>query len=185
MRVAPVGLIFHNSPDLYTKASLSASVTHAHPVGIDGAALQAKAVALAINLDPAEPFPHKEFINQLVDFARTSEMKERMYQVQKLVAANVSPEKASEHLGRSIEVQNSLPFALYSFLHYPKSFEGCLFCAILNGGDRDTLGAMACAVSSAYLGIESMPQEWRAKLENGSYIESLAKSLAEISEQTS
>jgi len=184
MRVSPVGFTFHNSHDLYEKASLSASVTHAHPVGIDGAALQAKAVSLAINLDPGEPFPDSEFITQLVDFARTPEMKERMFQVQKLISTELSPEKASECLGRSVEVQNSMPFALYSFLHCPRSFEDCLFCAILNGGDRDTLGAMACAVSGAYLGIESMPQGWRAKLENRSYIESLAKSLAAISEQT-
>jgi len=37
-------------------------------------------------------------------------------------------------------VHESLPFAIYSFLRHPQSFEACLFCAILNGGDRDTLG---------------------------------------------
>ena len=41
-----------------------------------------------------------------------------------------------------------------------------LFCAILHGGDRDTLGAMACAVSGAYLGVEAIPQAWREKIEN-------------------
>ena len=77
-------------------------------------------------------------------------------------------------------VHESLPFALYSFLRRPKSFEDCLFCAILHGGDRDTLGAMACVISGAYLGIESIPQSWRQKLENRSHIEDLALRLSEI-----
>jgi poly(ADP-ribose) glycohydrolase ARH3 len=77
-------------------------------------------------------------------------------------------------------VHESLPFALYSFLRHPKSFEDCLFCAILNGGDRDTLGAMACAISGAYLGIKALPNSWIEKLENRSYIEQLALQLTEM-----
>ena len=73
-----------------------------------------------------------------------------------------------------------MPFALFSFLRHPKSFEDCLFCAILHGGDRDTLGAMACAVCGAYLGIEAVPHYWKAKLENRSYFEDLALSLLGI-----
>jgi poly(ADP-ribose) glycohydrolase ARH3 len=180
MRAAPLGLFFHNSANLYEKASLSASVTHAHPLGIDGAAVQAKAVSLAVMLDPGHEFSSEEFIKKLANFARTQEMKEKLLTVHRLIEADVSPSYASERLGRSVEVHESLPFALYSFLRHPGSFEDCLFCAVLNGGDRDTLGAMACAVSGAYLGIEAIPQEWRQKLENGPYIISLAQKLLSI-----
>jgi poly(ADP-ribose) glycohydrolase ARH3 len=180
MRVAPLGLFFHNSANLYEKASLSASVTHAHPLGIDGAAVQAKAVSLAVMLDPGQQFSPEEFTKKLAGFARTQEMKEKLLTVHQLLDADVTSSYASERLGRSVEVHESLPFALYSFLCHPGSFEDCLFCAILNGGDRDTLGAMACAVSGAYLGLEAIPQEWRQKLENGPYIESLAKKLSRI-----
>ncbi len=72
-------------------------------------------------------------------------------------------------------------FAPYSFFRYPHSFEACLFCAVLNGGDRDTLGAMACAVSGAYLGLEAIPHKWPEKLENRPYIETLALKLANMS----
>jgi poly(ADP-ribose) glycohydrolase ARH3 len=74
-------------------------------------------------------------------------------------------------------VHESMPFALYAFLRHPQSFEDCLFCAIMNGGDRDTLGAMACGVSGAYLGVEAIPRAYREKLENCEYIESLARKL--------
>jgi len=180
MRIAPVGLFFHDSPDLYEQARLSASVTHAHPVGVDGAAVLAWAVAQAVKLDPQEPFPFEHFSQGLVDFARTPEIRDKMVLVRTLIAENVPPADAARRLGRSVAVHESMPFAIYSFLCHPQSFEACLFCAVLNGGDRDTLGAMACAVSGAYLGIESIPREWREKLENRLYIESLALRLVEM-----
>jgi poly(ADP-ribose) glycohydrolase ARH3 len=74
-------------------------------------------------------------------------------------------------------MHESMPFAVYAFLRHPQSFEGCLLCAVLHGGDRDTLGAMACAVSGAYLGIEAIPPAWREKLENRKHIEDLADKL--------
>ena len=39
---------------------------------------------------------------------------------------------------------------------------------------------MAGAISGAYLGIEAIPSEWRAKLENREYIEALAENLATL-----
>jgi poly(ADP-ribose) glycohydrolase ARH3 len=180
MRVVPVGLFFHGSSDLYEMARMSAAVTHAHPVGIDGAAVQAKAIALAVKLDPREAFPRETFTDTLRDFAGTPEMKEKMLLVQELINANTTPSFAAEQLGRTVAVHESMPFALFSFLRHHESFEDCLFCAILHGGDRDTLGAMACAISGAYVGIKAIPESWRGKLENGSYIEDLASRLSKF-----
>jgi poly(ADP-ribose) glycohydrolase ARH3 len=180
MRIVPVGLHFHRSDDLYEKACFSASVTHAHPVGMDGAAVQARAIGLAVKLDPEEAFPFTVFIDALIDFSKTSEMQEKMQLVKQCIFENTPPSLASDQLGRTVAVHESMPFALFSFLRNPKSFEDCLFCATLHGGDRDTLGAMACALSGAYLGIESIPQSWINKLENRLYFEDLALKLAEI-----
>jgi len=187
MRIAPVGLFFHDSSDLYEQARASASVTHAHPVGVDGAAVLARAIAQAVKLHPQEPFPLEHFSQGLVDFARTPEIRDKMVLVRTLLAEDVPPRDAARRLGRGVAVHKSMPFAIYSFarssaLRHPQSFEACLFCAILNGGDRDTLGAMACAVSGAYLGVEAIPQAWREKLENRQYIEELALELAKMHE---
>jgi poly(ADP-ribose) glycohydrolase ARH3 len=180
MRIAPVGLFFHDSLDLYEQARASASVTHAHPVGVDGAAVLAWAVAQVVKLDPQEPFPFEPFCRGLVDFARTPEIRDKMALVRTLIAEDVPPPNAARRLGRSVAVHESMPFAIYSFLRHPESFEACLFCAVLNGGDRDTLGAIACTVSGAYLGVEAIPQDWREKLENRQYIEDLAFTLMEM-----
>ncbi len=180
MRIVPIGLFFHNSEHLYEEACISAEVTHAHPVGTDGAAVQAFAISQGVKLDPQKEFPLETFIQGLIVFARTPEIHGKMKLVQTLVAEDISPGIAADRLGRSVAVDESMPFAIYSFLRYPRSFEDCLFCAILNGGDRDTLGAMACAISGAYLGIEAIPKSWYDKLENRETIEHLGSSLAEL-----
>ena len=179
MRVVPAGLFFYKARDLYDQATASAEVTHTHPIGVDGAAIQARAVAQAVKLDPVKKFSTNDFIQELINFSRSHEIESKMKLVKGLIADDTPSEVAAEKIGRSVAVQESMPFAIYAFLRHPTSFEACLFCAILHGGDRDTLGAMAGAISGAYLGIESIPESWRQKLENRDYIEKLALSLAD------
>jgi len=169
--------------DLYEQVRISASVTQAHPIGIDGAAVLARAIARAVALSPQQPFPFESFCQQLIDYARTVEIRDKMVLVRNLITDQVSPTDAARRLGRTVAVHESMPFALYAFLRHPQSFEACLFCAVLNGGDRDTLGAMAGAVSGAYLGVGAIPLAWRQKLENGPYIEGLARGLAGLAER--
>ena len=183
MRILPIGLLFHDSERLYEIASASAEVTHAHWVGKDGAAVQAQAVAQAVKLDPEKEFSVEMFTQSLIAFAKTPKIQEKIRLVQIMIRKDASPELAGDRLGRSVAVDESMPFAIYSFLRHPKSLEECLFCSILNGGDRDTLGAMACAISGAYLGIEAIPHSWQYKLENHAIIESLASSLGNMKER--
>ena len=180
MRIAPLGLFYYDAADLYEQAEASATVTHAHPIGVDGAAVLARAIALAVQLDPQQTFPSDQFIEDLVAFARTAEMRDKLKMVCSLLAQDSPAQVAAARLGQNVTAQGSVPFALYAFLRHQHSYEKCLFCAILNGGDRDTLGAMACAVSGAYLGIRAIPAEWRARLENGDEIEALALRLADM-----
>ena len=178
MRIVPLGLLFHNSRQIYELAGKSAEVTHAHPIGKDGAAVQALAVAQAVKLQSRDGFSQGKFVRYLIDFARTSEIREKLELVKNLVNEDVFPPIAAEQLGRSVAVHESLPFAIYCFLRFRSSFEDCLCCAIMHGGDRDTLGAMAGAISGTYLGFEAIPILWRTKLENREEIERLALELA-------
>ena len=177
MRVAPVGLLFHHAPDLYERAAASAAVTHAHPLGQDGASVQALAVAQALKLDPEEPFPRDTFLKDLRARTRTAELQEKLDLLGDLLSHGASAAEAARSLGRSVAVHESLPFALFAFLSHPDSYRDCLWCAVLNGGDRDTLGAMAGAVSGAYLGVAAIPPEWQKKLENRTLIEQAAMAL--------
>ena len=80
-------------------------------------------------------------------------------------------------LGNGIEAFNSVPAAIYSFLTHAASFEEAVVYAISLGGDTDTIGAMCGAISGAYLGVDAIPERWRAKLENREYLEGLAEGL--------
>ncbi len=180
MRIAPLGLLFHDAPDLYERAHGSARVTHGHPIGIDGAAVQARAVAEAVCLDPDKSFPAEAFLRKLLETARTSEMKAKLVEAREAIREDLSPAEPMQAFGHGVAVHDSLPFAIYAFTCYPHSFEDCLLCAVINGGDRDTLGAMACAISGAFLGIRAIPQKWRQRLENRDLIERLAKDLVAL-----
>jgi poly(ADP-ribose) glycohydrolase ARH3 len=180
MRIAPAGLFFHDAPDLYEQAASSAAVTHAHPVGIDGAAVLAKAVALAVSLDPAGAFPRSDFLEALVGFSRTNAFWGKVRLVRELLQKGIPPGEAATRLGRSVAVDESMPFALYAFLLHPASFRDCVLCAVLEPGDRDTVGAMAGALSGACLGLEAIPADWREKLERGAAIEELARRLFHV-----
>ena len=85
--------------------------------------------------------------------------------------------RGSGRLRQSVAAHESVPFAIYSFLRHPVSFQDCLFCAALHSGDRDTVGAMACAIGGAYLGIEAIPQDWQEKIEHGLLLVELARGL--------
>ncbi len=76
-----------------------------------------------------------------------------------------------------LEPFNSVPTAIYSFPIQPNSFAEAVLYAISLGGDTDTIGAMTRAISGAYLGIESIPDNWKSKLENRLYIQELAEKL--------
>ena len=179
MRTAPIALAFGDSAALYDQADAGAAVTHAHPVGRDGAAVQALAIALALEADPDEGLAVAAFADRLVAAARTTEIREKMAQVRVMLGDGTGPTDAANRIGRGIAVQESMPFAVYAFLKAPQSFAGCLRIAVLNGGDRDTLGAMAGAIAGAHLGARRLPPDWLGKLENRALIEDLGARLAE------
>lgn len=180
MRIAPVGLLYYDDPQkLREIAYQSGHITHAHILGKEGAALQAYAVALAINFDPTSSFDGNTFIKKLEDFVENDTYKEKLQTMYNLWSETDKIRIASE-LGNGIEAFNSVPAAIFSFMTHPHSFEETVVYAISLGGDTDTIGAMAGAISGAYLGMDAIPAEWLAKLENRLYIEPLATELWQI-----
>jgi len=180
MRIAPIGVFYHDNPDrLREVAHESSQITHAHSLGKEGASLQAYAIALATNLDPSLALNQGDFLAKLVDYTQDEVYRQKLNSVKELLA---KPDKAKViiELGNGIEAFNSVPTAIYSFLAQPDSFAEAVLYAISLGGDTDTIGAMTGAISGAYLGIESIPNNWRDRLENRLYIEELANRLWEL-----
>jgi len=180
MRVAPVGLLYSDNPErLREIAYKSSSITHSHELGREGAALQAYAIALALNTPSDEEIDREAFLLKLQDFAQNQLYKQKIACMKELLGEQDRAQVVNV-LGNGIEALRSVPTAIYSFLLQPKSYKDSVIYAISLGGDTDTIASMTGAISGAYLGIEAIPQEWEAKLENRKYIEALAGKLWQI-----
>jgi len=178
MRVAPVGLFFWNRPlELREVAYQSGLITHAHVLGMEGAALQAMAVALAVAEDPDRPFESLSFTSHLLDFTTEDVYREKLGKFSMLLERPDDRQRVVRELGHGIEAFNSVPTAIFAFLAHPGDFASTVIYAISLGGDTDTIASMAGAISGAYLGVDALPGEWLSRLENSDYLFSLAESL--------
>jgi len=165
MRVTPVAVRFADDEVvLATQAGRSARVTHAHPVGIDGAVVQAAATAAALN--DQDPLP------AAIAAARSPQIRERLLDVRSSTAL-AGPATSS--------AAGSVPLAIAAAA-VAETFEEAVTRAIRLGGDTDTIGAMAGAIAGARFGAGAIPARWLEALEDGehgrSYVESLADDLA-------
>lgn len=176
-RVTPV-VLFYDGTDRLAEGIVTASrVTHAHPIALDGAAVMAEAQMLALEARPQRPFSPQGFLERLVETARTPEMRAQLELLGTIVDAGGEPADAARHLGLSTSAHESVPFALYSFLTHPHEFIECILTAVLQGGDRHSMGTMAGSLSGALLGTDAIPAGWRARLENTQRIESITHEL--------
>ncbi len=178
MRVAPVGLLFHEDLDRFAaEAAASAMVTHVHPMGVDGAAVMATAVALVIR-GAGRPFDRREFFLELAGRATTEEFEWQ------LRAASKQTSTDSLTFGNSLEAHRSVTSAIQCFANHPGSYVDTVAGAIALGNDTDTLAAMAGAISGARLGISAIPTGSLALMENGEkgidYVNRLAIDLAGV-----
>lgn len=180
MRAAPLGVFYRDNPEMLREVSqASAQITHAHPLGKEGGALQAYAIALAANRDPSPELDRADFLCELINFTAEEVYRDKLNKIGDLML-RPDPEKMVLELGNGIEAFNSVPTAICCFLSQLNSFPGAVFGAIGLGGDTDTIGAMAGAISGAYLGVDAIPQRWQERLENRRYIAELAVSLCNL-----
>jgi poly(ADP-ribose) glycohydrolase ARH3 len=174
MRVAPIALRYADDPDLLLDAAhRSARVTHAHPVGVDGAVVQAAAIAAALR--DADPLAAAE------GAAATSQLRAGLAKAARLLADRPDPGAVAAALGNTSTAHESVPAAIYAASAHAR-FEDAVTFAVRCGDDTDTIGAMAGAIAGARNGAGVIPRRWRGELEDGAkgraYVERLAEQLA-------
>ncbi len=178
MRVSPVGLLLWNDPTkLRQVAHGSSLITHSHPLGVEGAALQAMAVAMAVAEDPANPLDTPFFVSRLRDWCTEDVYHSRLDRFSWLLERVDERTEVVAQLGHGIEAFNSVPTAIFSFLSHAADFVSTVTYAVSLGGDTDTIASMAGAISGAYLGVDALPLDWQERLENRDYISQLADRL--------
>jgi poly(ADP-ribose) glycohydrolase ARH3 len=162
------------------QAVRSALPTRTHPLGIEGAQLIALAIAYAMR---TTPFDRGAFFEHLIAHAASDEFD---YQLRH--ASRLTDDDTLGRLGNTLAAHESVVTSIACFALNPDSFQDTVSRAVAQGGDVDTLAAMAAAISGARLGIAAVPPHLLDRLENGPkgcrYIASLARRLYERSTGT-
>ncbi len=168
MRAAPLGLFFHRDPaELVRAAELASSITHAHPLGIEGGVLIARATAMALGggLD----------LTALREGSKTEEFRDRL----KIAEEEMDPDGIRRRLGTGIEAHRSAVTAVYLASRFTE-FTPMMELIIFMGGDPDTVGAMAGGIFGARHGIAKLPSDALERLEERGSIEETAWALYAI-----
>ena len=177
MRVAPVALFaFRDASAVDRLARQTAIITHTHELGIEGAVLQAGAVALLLGEEPGGALDPRRLLSALRSRVSHPIYREKLAAVDALLPDAARGEVIAR-LGCGIEAHESVPAALHSFLAHRDSFADALVAAIGLGGDTDTIGSMAGALAGAYLGEGAIPESWRERVEGADRLRALADEL--------
>jgi poly(ADP-ribose) glycohydrolase ARH3 len=172
MRVAPVGLLWAGRAELTAVAMRSAQVTHAHPVGIDGAVVVAHAVALAAG--------DRRFVPS--DLARlpadTAELADGLTAAVR-TEPTTPPAAVAASLGTAPTAHRSVPAALWCAA-VSADVEECVTRAVALGGDTDTIASMAAAVRGAAGGASAIPSAWTGVLEGHDTVVDAAERLSSV-----
>ncbi|CCQ74949.1 ADP-ribosylglycohydrolase family protein [Magnetospira sp. QH-2] len=169
MRAGPVGLFFHDDPETLVRAALEQGlITHADTRCQAGSVAIAGAVALAMTEDEIVP---RAFLKRLTQWTDPvdADMSDALMRLADWIG--LTPEKALRFIARAGRPMNhrdmwlgippyvvgSVLWALYSFLRSPDDFRETLRTAVIVGGDVDTTGAMAGAISGARNGLDQIP----------------------------
>lgn len=176
MRAPVVGLFYLEERDKVMEAAcLSAKITHAHPLGVEGAVLLAFATSLVLQgHGPLEVLQGADAFCESPDFTQRLEIATNW------LSRNEAPSarEVNKRIGNEVSAMESCVNALYTAMRFRESpFEEMLDFVIRAGGDVDTIGAMAGAIWGAKQGASRLPVEWLNQLEQRSRIEETALAL--------
>lgn len=179
MRVAPLAFLpWLELSEIAELARQNAAITHRHPLGMEGAAIQAVAVALAARSDPRRPLDVAQFIRALVKQLSLNEYRFALRDAHTLVRSGCQPRDVAAALGNATTAGASVPAALASFLRFPDDPVTALRFAISIGGDTDTIASMTGAMVGARCGTRGLPAAWHSRLEQTERLHAAAYGLA-------
>lgn len=185
MRAGPAALAVGARPGAAAKlARDTGAITHTHERGLEGAAMQAVAVALLIQRSASHRLDPVELLNELESHINNDAYAESIRRIRELLP-HAEPAIIASRLGHGVAALDSVPAALYAFLQSPASFEETIRFAMRLGGDVDTIAAMAGALSGAYLGESAIPRGWIDRAERAEMLRELADGLLSLAEMRS
>jgi len=167
VRVAPIALLaLHDAGQVVSLAQQSATITHTHRLGIEGAVLQAVALALLVQHVAESPLDVAAFLYQLRDAVGAVEYCQQLDVLHEfLPGGRWEYENAPRVLGCGSAAHESVCTALYSFLRHRNDYLDAVTFAMSHGGDTNTIASMTGALVGSYLGASAIPAAWLERVE--------------------
>jgi poly(ADP-ribose) glycohydrolase ARH3 len=167
MRIAPVGLAYRHASDDVLHQAVEAALlcTHIHPEAIDGAFIQAKAIATLATSDP-NGFNRRQFLETLLGHSTVFVVQRKLEILLEQPDEGVSDDEVIYTVGNGIRTSEAVASSLWAFLRYGDRPEECVIRAVNFGGDTDTIGAMVGAQLGSLYGSEWIPSRWYNRIEN-------------------
>jgi ADP-ribosylglycohydrolase len=165
MRAALLGACLGDDPvRLRAFVRISTRITHTDPRAERGALLVALAAHEGASRSPAALKAGTVIaLRKLLDNC-DDELGKMLDTIQAHLEQNVPPAMFAKALGLSSGVSgyiyDTVPVALYCWLHSPGDFQRAVEDVIDLGGDTDSTGAIVGALAGATVGLSGIPAEW-------------------------
>ena len=175
MRVAPIGLLFHNDLDhLLEVARASSLPTHGHPAALEGAAAAALMVALALRGAPAV-----EMMAEIEKrcFGRSPDFDACLSRVPELIEAPPAKALSTAGLGEGWVAEEAVASALYCCWRHPGDYAAGVLEAVNTDGDSDSIATIAGSVLGAALGVDGIPATWAKRVEASDLLQDMGRQL--------
>lgn len=166
MRLAPVAIYYHATPELALKYSAEQSkTTHRAPECLMACQLMAETMLRALQGLPK------------ADVLAASQQDLPLTPALQAIARGDYKSKAEAAIEGSGYVVESLEAALWCFWH-TNNFKDCVLMAANLGDDADTTAAVAGQLAGAFYGETGIPGQWLQKLTMAAEIGQMAERLA-------
>lgn len=177
MRIAPVGLLFHDSPkQAFQIGAELAAMTHGHPSGYLSAGYLSALIAFLNNgIDLMQSiYQSNEILKSYPSYEETYTA------IQKALDLHLVGQPdfyKLEKLGGGWVGEEALAISIYCALSFKDDFEKAINLSINHSGDTDSTGSITGNIIGLMLGEEMIPKRWINNLSNYDQIKQVASDL--------
>jgi ADP-ribosylglycohydrolase len=179
MRMIPIGLVYHHSPEELTRAALdNCIITHNEPHARAASVGVAYLIARLLQSDERSR-PADQVLETADHVARLDEDLAAMLRWTTQIT-HLPPEEALFEIGTSSDAIETVPAAVYCFLKHPRNFLGAVLPAVNAGDATDSIGALTGSLVGALAGIQAIDKQLVNGLENSDVLIGVGDNLAEL-----
>jgi ADP-ribosylglycohydrolase len=175
MRTAPIGLAFPPTK-AFQIGMEAAALTHGHPSGYLSAGFLSGTIAYILDGTPLADSMQQNCV-QLKTYQGHGETLEKINQATELAASKTSVDVAVESIGQGWVGEEALAIALYCALRFPRDWRQGVLAAVNHSGDSDSTGSICGSILGTSLGVDSIPSEWLATVEDSERLDKIANDM--------